>query len=884
MNRIPLLTALAVFLVCACVKETGPGVVKSIAPDDGGRLAASVYIPGQITVYFDDELVSLVEGGAPTKSQSPCAAGLASVFEELGVASMERLFPVDEDFEDRHREFGLHRWYRVRFDEGTPSPAAVERFSLVPGVLNARPELRTCTDEAYFNDPLEKNQWHYHNSSPSWADVNIVPVWQKYTTGSSNVIVAVVDAGIDLSHEDLAAAVLSPGENGSRNFMINNSGYRIVAGQHGTHVAGTIGAVNNNGKGVAGIAGGDAQAGVAGVRLMSCQIFQDGLAGGANDAAAIVWGADHGAVICNNSWGYKFDDDRGNYDKSAAEDTHNFFLKPNSGAYKDGMKDAIDYFNKYAGTDKKGRQTGPMAGGLVCFASGNDGRIYGAPACYPGCMSVGAISSYGTRSTFSNYGEWVDICAPGVNVLSTVPGNKYESLSGTSMACPHVAGVAALVVSYCGGQGFTREMLWEKLVGGANSADVPASYRIGPLVDALGAIVYGSGEPPQKVEESNVDNVVSNNVTVTVTVPADRDGQPAYGFRLLASENPDELMACDPRSPGSVHYSDFLSREAAVGEKVTGVLDDLGFNTSYHVAVSAFDYGRNFSDAVMVGTVTTGDNHAPTITTDYKGDFKFQVHEVFTIAFNISDEDGHVVNVQYDKDENDTGALSLVESTRAGEYLLQVIGVASESRTYHSVLRASDNYGMSVEYPIDYEVLPNHEPRIIKPIENIRLDYAGDSRKIDMEQYVVDPDGETLSYKIDISDNSVVHVTQNTGIATLTLTGLADSGLATVTLTATDAGGKVVSVSFKVLVRSAGQEFQAYPNPVVETLYVGTGETVGSADISLYNSIGARVYSAASECSAFEPAAINMKNAGPGIYTLVVKYGGKVYNSNIIKK
>ena len=172
----------------------------------------------------------------------------------------------------------------------------------------------------------------------------------------------------------------------------------------------------------------------------------------------------------------------------------------------------------------------------------------------------------------------------------------------------------------------------------------------------------------------------------------------------------------------------------------------------------------------------------------------------------------------------------------------------------------------------------------MKPVENILLNFAGDSRKIDMEQYIIDPDGETLSYKIDVSDDSVVHLTQNGGNATLTLTALADCGLANVTLMATDAGGKTVSASFKVLVRAAGQDFQAYPNPVVGTLYVGTGQNPDTAAISLYNSIGAKVYSASVQCSAFEPAQIDMAKAGPGIYTLHVEYGGKVFKSSIIQK
>lgn len=883
MNRIPLLTILAVFFACACGKEAGVPVAKAAGQNNDVVTAASVYLPGQINVYFDDELVSFVESGGSLQHASTKAAGFRSALEELGVVSMERLFPVDEEFEERHREFGLHRWYRVSFDGGTPSPAAAERFGLVPGVRNAAPVYKTAACETYFDDPKENQQWHYHNSSLSWADINVVPVWKNYTRGKSDVIVSVVDAGVDLTHEDLADAVVPPGDNGSRNFMIDNTGYRIVAGDHGTHVAGTIGAINNNGKGVVGIAGGDAKAGEAGVRIMSCQIFQDGLKG-ANDAAAIVWGADHGAVICNNSWGYDFKDDKGNYNRKAAESSHNFYLQPNSGAYKDGIKDAIDYFNKYAGIDKNGRQTGPMAGGIVFFAAGNDGYQFGAPASYSGCIAVGAITPYGARSTFSNYGEWVDICAPGVDVLSTTPKNSYSLMSGTSMACPHLSGVAALMVSYCGGVGFTRDMLVEKLLGGGNYADIPASYRIGPLVDALGAIVYGTGEPPEKVSTAKIDEVISNNVIVTLTVPADHDGQPAYGFRILASESLEELQKCDPRSPGELHFGDFLSKDAKVGESITGVLDDLGFSTTYYIAVSSFDYGRNFSEITLVGTVTTGINHAPDLTWSYTGSMSFHVQDNFSIPFTVHDEDGHVVNVEFEKDKNDAGALTLSDGTRDGEYVLKVLGVASDAGVYHSTIHIFDNYGLSKDFSIDYEVLPNEAPKLLKPMDDIILNVAGDMVRINMEDYIVDPDGEILTYKIDISDNSVVHVSQKSESSVLTVTAIADSGLSTVTLSCTDAGGKQASTSFKVLVRSAEQEFQAYPNPVVQTLYVGTGQTKGIATISLFNAAGAKVFRAEFQCSAFEPAAIDMTKAGPGVYTLVVEFGGKVYKSIIIKK
>lgn len=869
-------------LSCSKTEEQGPAV-----PAEKQETAASaepeVFVPGVVKVLFDDEMIALIESDLDQGSLQTKSTALNAALEDLGITSYRRVFPVDPEFEDRHRAEGLHKWYYVHYDENQPETKAASLLKGVPGIHTVRPVYKIKTDATpIFNDPYFNRQWHYDNSSTTWADINVLPVWKNYTTGNSAVIVSVIDGGIDPTHEDLIANFLPGGENGSKNFMTDNTGYRIVAHDHGTHVAGTIAAVNNNGKGVVGIAGGDAAKGVAGVKLMSCQIFQDGLRG-ADSEAAIVWGADHGAVVSNNSWGYDFKDNNGNYNKAQAEASHNFYLKSSAEA-PDAFKAAVDYFNKYAGM-KNGTQTGPMAGGVVFFAAGNDGRPYGPPGCYPGCMSVGAMTSYGTRSNFSNYGDWVDIAAPGVDVLSTVPGNAYATMSGTSMACPHVTGVAALVVSYCGGPGFTREMLWDKLIYGGNNADLPSSYRIGPLVDALGALSYGTGEPPQPVTSYSIDKVMSNNVTLTLTVPADADGQPAYGMRVLASKSQSKLQSCDPRNPGNdVVFGDLLSRETPVGGTVTGTVSELDFNASYYLTVCSFDYGRNFSAISDIKTLQTGGNHTPTITTTYDGDYCFHAHDNFLIPFIIEDPDGHVVTVEYNKDVNDPGALLLLESTRSGEYNLRVTGNMAEEGNYTATLTASDNYGLSVTETIHYTILPNAAPVVLKPFDNVLLPGAGEMETVNTLEFVEDPDGEILSWTINVSDPSVVHVTQVTGSANLLVTALSDSGLANVSLSAKDAGNKEVQGNFQVLVRGTDVIAQAYPNPVSRTLYVATGEEITDATIRLYSAAGQLVIDTKASCSAFHPAEVNVKSLAPGRYQLRVDYEGKEYKTNIIKK
>ena len=205
------------------------------------------------------------------------------------------------------------------------------------------------------------------------------------------------------------------------NFVNNSS--TIYPHNHGTHVAGTVAAVTNNGTGVAGVAGGSGSG--DGVRLMSCQVFTNTSNGGFH--VAPVYAADNGASISQNSWGY----------------TH-------AGVYNTPVLDAIDYFNLNGGGIS-------LSGGITIFAAGNansSGQWY--PACYSGTFSVAATNNQDKKAWYSNYDTWIDVSAPGGEtsftsargVLSTLINNTYGYYQGTSMACPHVSGVAGLLISY----------------------------------------------------------------------------------------------------------------------------------------------------------------------------------------------------------------------------------------------------------------------------------------------------------------------------------------------------------------------------------------------------------------------------------------------------
>ena len=821
---------------------------------------------GVAVVKFDEEFLSQVEsdfntGGLVTKSSE-----FNELQQMLDVVSLKRMFPYAGKYEARTRAEGLHRWYIVNYESPVPYTKASADFINFDGIEVVEP-LRPVVMSDYLDDPWFESQWHYFNDGSlssdhvSRVDINVLPVWEYYTMGNDNVIVAVIDGGIDQNHEDLAENCI-----GGYNFVSDSP--ILTSHDHGTHVAGTIGAVNNNSIGVSGIAGGNHKSASAGVRLLSCQIFQhaDGEKDDSVDGSlAIKWAADNGAVIAQNSWGYTFDSYR-----DAKQTEIPLFLK-----------ESIDYFIKYAGIDENGNQIGPMKGGVVIFAAGNSGWDTDPIGLYPPVISVGAIGPDGKKTDYSNYGDWVNISAPGGDVsiknglvYSTLPDNKYGGFQGTSMACPHVSGVAALVVSYHGGLDFTADDLKKRLLAGADE-NYPDVKKIGPVVDALSSMVYGNRIAPEPVSDLEV-TAINGRLLFEWSVAVDPDEVVAYGYRIFIAKRLSDLHDITTELPLGVDCIDVKPRNSKVGDKLSAEYSKCKLGNTYYIAIASYDRENNVSSLSDVLTIRMPDNRPPTIELlqDIPQPIMIGAHSSVELVFEIKDPDNHDYTATL---KNAISSSGLVE-IEPGVYSMVVTGNAYLHGEYEATLSAIDEFGAMSEYKVSYKLLPNITPVLNNHHENVILYSLGEELKIKLADYFADPDGGKLEYEINLSNPSILMLSHEGDDVLLTPVTY---GITEVVVTASDSYDTSEEMRFMVAIRNGFGVF-VYPNPVSDYLNISVHDAV-SVKVMLTSHSGNVEYERHLSLDPFKNFKIDMRDFSEGIYHISIKGDNVSVEKQLIK-
>lgn len=514
----------AMIAAAGCVNEKSFG---GSGTDQGSATDKIINTPvnaaqGELLVCFSAEAAADLENGRTLEALDGT---------ELNLKNIKPLFHVTEHNRKYLKKYNLDKWYRVEFEDmGVDCAAtALAEFADVTKVqYNTLAECGTNVKSAAapqetpaegtglpFNDERLTEQWHYINTGDKivataaveGADIGVKDVWERLELGGdSEIVVAILDGPVKYTHKDLKDNMWTnifeiPGDkidNDGNGYVDDIHGWNFERDTskidwtkknetgHGTHVAGIVGAVNNNGTGVCGVAGGTGKG--DGVRLMSCQILDGGVSTNVYAAAhAFVYAADNGAHIAQCSFGYQNGMYQSDYEYYSVYGVEYFAIQ-----YfldKERFAEMEERLNEDLAKAGKPARTKILDGPLVIFAAGNDGLD---SSSYPGalmdCICVTGTGPDGLPAYYTNFGPGCNIAAPGGDfylntetsrsqIMSTCVSEAgfgdYAYMGGTSMACPHVSGVAALGLAYAKrlGKTFTREEFTALLLSSVNDLD-----------------------------------------------------------------------------------------------------------------------------------------------------------------------------------------------------------------------------------------------------------------------------------------------------------------------------------------------------------------------------------------------------------------------------
>lgn len=890
-------------------------------PDDDNMVS------GWVRIKLADDAAPLREGAFTRGEADSGNARIDEIAAELGATEIRRVFRDGGRFAERRRRYGLHLWYDIKLGDGVPVSRAEAGMASVPGVAHVQPiykakllggkpipaqavemryrpaaidASRPELEEWPFNDPDLPKQWHYYNdgSMPKaveGADINLFKGWE-ITTGRPDVIVAVVDMGVQYDHPDLAANMwVNEAElNGSEGVDDDGNGYvddiygwnfaegydsgEIVPGYHGTHVAGTIAAVNNNGIGVCGIAGGSGNN--DGVRIMSVCWSADNRVTVPN-WDMFAYAADNGAVIASCSW------------------------EVESPEIAPDLQAGLDYFIDNAGMDDvdgdgvNDVQTGPMKGGLAVFAAGNsNANKLKFPTYYDRVICVASMAPNFDRASYSNYAPEVDILAPGGEqafgeeyaVYSTYTNSGYGYSEGTSMATPHVSGVAALIVSKYGKEGFTVDELRKRLLSStrAISPVVSGTYanQIGVgLVDASLITLEDPGTAPAELEHYGAEGL-PDSVRIYCRVPADGNGMPVVKYRLEYAEVSDGTT-------GEWKTTDLVNTQD-VGEdyEYRMVLVQL---TSYMFKMTPIDrFGNEGTTVTFEATTLQHTNRPPTQKAKFLDVESEKAGEKYSKKFKLA-----YYFIEPDADFGDELTFSVTSSDESVVKVILTNGadlelVPLKQGVSTITVRATDKGGLYVEasftFTVKADAFENIGPRVAEELGSVSITGTGAEyrQSFVLSEYFTDAnleEGDVLAFSCTNSNEAVAKASIAEGVLVVEPVG---EGTADITVTATDLAGESARSVLTVRVGNvpaAGGALQIAPNPAGDMLNMSLLSAAGtSVEAVVYDAAARKVLSGTVAFSENGTGVLDVSALSPGIYTLALNAAGGNVSGTFVKR
>ena len=897
-----------------------------------------------INVKFTKEIISQIDNN---KNQLTLPTGnveLDNYLSSIGAEKATRTFPYAGKHEATQKEEGLNLWYTITLNrtknavtralnnkknsnitqvvEPVYTPKLEDYTVVEASTSNTRSSL-----DAPFDDPYWPLQWDLYNkgnignytdtdgkkiiSSIKDADINVINAWQQ-TKGNPNVIVSVVDGGVDIEHEDLKDNLwVNEGEIPDNGIDDDNNGYiddvngynfvdnkgTIVPQDHGTHVAGTIAAKNNNKKGICGIAGGDGTPN-SGARIMVCQIFKPNpnynpnLPNSHRDlstrdatvtAAAIVYGANNGALISQNSWGY---------DSEVKKEPQ-------------VIRDAIDYFIKYAGS----KPNSLMKGGIVFFAAGNSGS---EEKEYPGAnenvIAVAAAAPDYTAAWYSNYGNWVDILAPGGSspdnkryplqsgkptseILSTLPSknnvSKYGYLQGTSMACPHMSGIAALAISKFGSDSFTAEELKQRILSGVKPIDL-RDYNENKYTNKLG---MGYADAALTLEEFDMNTPASTPQFLTSETQSSYTSiqlgltsnsitsDNTFRYRIYYSTQP--IVSVD-NSTSNVSYRDIPAYYNTSNNKLKVTIDELQPGTKYYFAVKTFARNGKASNLVVYnGSIATLVNTTPEIIANKNVSEPFEVagKDTLRLTFKIIDKENHSFTYEISK-------RSFIDIEQKKEEATVIVWSEKMFEGKNSfIITAKDELGALRTLEVFFIKKQDKAPTLNAFARNIYLE-KGEEKTIPLISFIIDEDPQSVQIEIKNQQHNSVKASIKDQV--LTLKGQ-QFGESTLSLLLTDKHNQTSSVDITPYVYMNKGILSLFPTIANKNVYIKLGDKIqDNVKIEIRNSANKMVFEQSYNTSTINSSQntlhINTSSFAPGRYQVVLKANNQQYQEYFFKQ